>query len=70
MTQEEVADLMDTHKPVISRLEAGNPNIKHFTSLLTIAKFVSAVGYELKLTLIPLKNLPKKKSVKHRRITK
>ncbi len=60
MTQDEVAELMHTHKPAVSRLESGHGDIKHFPSLLTIAKFASAVGYELKLGLVPMK--PRKKS--------
>ena len=58
MTQDEVAELMHTHKPAISRLESGDTDIKHFPSLLTIAKFASAVGYELKLGLVPIKSKP------------
>src|SRR3989338_3136532 len=61
MTQEDVAEIMRTHKPVISRLESGDDDIQHFPSLLTIAKFASAVGYELKFALIPMKKVRSKK---------
>lgn len=67
MTQDEVAELLHTHKPAISRLESGSNDIKHFPSLLTIAKFASALGYELKLGLIPIKSFkisPVQKRVK------
>lgn len=62
MTQEEVAELMHTHKPAISRLESGHSDARSFPSLLTIAKFASAIGYELKLELTPIKQTRKKQS--------
>jgi transcriptional regulator with XRE-family HTH domain len=61
MTQEDVAKIMHTHKPAISRLEAGNEDIKNFPSLLTLVKFSSAIGYELKVALIPIKRSGKQK---------
>ena len=61
MTQDDVAEIMHTHKPVISRLESGDDDVQHFPSLLTIAKFASAVGYELKFALIPMKKVRLKK---------
>lgn len=54
MTQEEVANILHTHKPAISRLEKGHENIKSFPSLLTLVKFASAIGCELKIGLIPI----------------
>lgn len=69
MTQEEVAGLMHTHKPVISRLESGNSDVKHSPSLMTIAKFASAVGYEVKFSLVPTKEKIKSDS-KNRRTGK
>jgi transcriptional regulator with XRE-family HTH domain len=59
MTQENVAEIMQTKKPAISRLESGKENVKNFPSLLTIIKFASAIGYELKIGLIPIKNIKK-----------
>lgn len=59
MTQDDVAEIMHTKKPAISRLETGSEDIKNFPSLLTLVKFASAVGYELKIGLIPIKNLKK-----------
>jgi len=64
MTQDDVAEIMHTHKPVISRLESGDEDVQHFPSLLTIAKFASAVGYEIKLALIPMKKIRLKKDRK------
>lgn len=55
MTQEDVAAIMHTKKPAISRLEACDEDVKNFPSLLTIIRFASAVGYELKLGLVPIK---------------
>lgn len=54
MTQDDVAEIMDTKKPAISRLESSD-DIRNFPSLLTLVKFASATGYELKLALIPIK---------------
>jgi len=45
MTQEDVATLLHTKKPAISRLEKGHENIKSLPSLLTLVKFASAIGY-------------------------
>ena len=54
MTQEEVAMLLHTKTPAISRLEKGHESIKS-PSLLTLVKFASAIGYELKINLEPIK---------------
>jgi len=56
MTQDDVAEIMHTKKPAISRLE-GDTDVKHFPSLLTMVKFASAVGYEFKIGLVPIKNI-------------
>jgi len=53
LTQEQVAERMDTHKPVISRLESVNANIKHLPSLLTLIKYADAIGYRLNISFIP-----------------
>lgn len=55
MTQDDVAEIMHTKKPAISRLEACNEDVKNFPSLLTLIKFASAIGYELKIDLAPIK---------------
>lgn len=54
MTQEDVATLLHTKKPAISRLEKGHESSKSFPSLLTLVKFASAIGYELKINLKPI----------------
>ncbi len=61
MTQQDVAKLLHTQKPAISRLEAGNSDIRHFPSLLTIAKFATALGYHLTIGLVPMRNIRKKR---------
>lgn len=55
MTQSNVAKIMRTRKPAISRLEATKEDIKNFPSLLTLVKFTSAIGYEIKINLRPIK---------------
>lgn len=64
MTQDDVAKIMHTKKPAISRLESGDENIKNFPSLLTLVKISSALGYELKIGLIPIKKLISKVKIK------
>jgi predicted XRE-type DNA-binding protein len=60
MTQEDVASILHTKKPAISRLETCHDNIKSFPSLLTLVKFASAIGYELKIGLVPIKKVGRK----------
>ena len=55
MTQEEMAEIMHTKKPAISRLESDSADTKHSPSLLTLAKCATALGYEIKVNLVPLK---------------
>ena len=57
MTQEEVATILHTQKPAISRLEKCHESTKNFPSLLTLVKFASAIGYELKINLEPIRGL-------------
>ncbi len=59
MTQEDVASILHTHKPAISRLETCHENVKSFPSLLTLVKFASAIGYELKIGLVPITKFAK-----------
>lgn len=59
MTQDEVAVILHTKKPAISRLENCHENVKSFPSLLTLVKFASAIGYELKIGLVPLRESSK-----------
>jgi transcriptional regulator with XRE-family HTH domain len=64
MTQDHVAEIMRTKKPAISRLEACSDDVKNFPSLLTLIKFASAIGYELKVILVPIKNIKPLKQTK------
>jgi transcriptional regulator with XRE-family HTH domain len=63
LTQEEVAEKMDTHKPVISRLESVSANAKHLPSLLTLIKYADAVGCQLKISFVSGKRTTKRRSV-------
>ncbi len=62
MTQDDVAEIMHTKKPSISRIESVDVNNKHFPSLLTLAKFAAAIGCELKINLAPIKKSRKSDS--------
>src|SRR4051812_5231289 len=53
LTQEEVAKKMETHKPVISRLESVSTSTKHLPSILTLIKYAEAVGYRIKISFVP-----------------
>ncbi len=66
MTQDDVAEIMHTRKPAISRLEASSDDVRNFPSLLTLIRFASAIGYELKVGLIPIKNGRTTKLESHR----
>jgi DNA-binding XRE family transcriptional regulator len=52
MTQDAVAERMGTTKSAISRLESAG---KHAPSLETLKRYAEAVGCELKVRLVPLK---------------
>lgn len=56
MTQDDVAEIMHTKKPAVSRLESASEDVRNFPSLLTLVKFASAIGYELKFDLAPIKS--------------
>ena len=53
MTQEEVAEKMDTKKTVIARLEAAGGKNKHSPSLITLIKFADALGCDVKIDITP-----------------
>jgi hypothetical protein len=42
-----------------------NEDAKSFPSLLTLIKFASAIGYELKIDLAPIKSVKKSKLKNH-----
>ncbi len=54
-TQEEIAQLMHTTKSVVSRLENGGGKNRHSPSLDTIRRYAEALGYDLKIQLVPHK---------------
>lgn len=54
MTQQQVARKCGTQKENISRIESIEHGLKHFPSLLTISKYAAAIGYEIKINLIPI----------------
>jgi DNA-binding XRE family transcriptional regulator len=56
LTQEDVAKKMNTHKPVISRLESNDANTHHSPSLLTLVKYAIAINCQLKISVAPLKS--------------
>lgn len=62
LTQENVADRMDTQKSVIARLEAAGGEGKHSPSVTTLFKYALAVGCDLKIRLAPRKAV----SARHR----
>lgn len=55
LSQEAVAEKMHTQKTAIARLEAAGGREKHSPSLKTIFKYASAVGFDLRIKLIPKK---------------
>lgn len=55
MSQNEVAAIMHTKPPAISRLESIEEDAKHSPSIFTLAKFAAAIGYKIKIDLLPLK---------------
>ena len=52
-TQDEVAEIMHTSKSTVSRLENGGGKSKHSPSMDTLRRYASALGYELKIQLVP-----------------
>jgi len=50
LTQEEVAEKMNTKAPAIARLESGK---KYSPSIETLRKYASAVGCRLEVRLVP-----------------
>ena len=54
MTQEDVAEQMHTKKTTISRLESTR-DAKHSPSISTLCRYAMALGYTLKISLVPVK---------------
>ncbi|PLW83229.1 transcriptional regulator [Kineobactrum sediminis] len=70
LTQEEVADRLNTKKSNISRLESVSSSIS--PKLSTIADYAEAMGYEVKIDFVPLHSQKNNKDLqgtgeKHRR---
>jgi DNA-binding XRE family transcriptional regulator len=55
MTQDKVAEQMETLKPVVARLEAAGGRGKHSPSIKTLVKYANAVGFDLRVKLVPKK---------------
>lgn len=56
LTQEDVAELLHTKKPAISRLEATSSKANlPSPSLSTLCRYAVALGYTLKISLVPIK---------------
>lgn len=55
LTQEKVAEKMETQKPVVARIEAAGGKGKHSPSIRTLVKYASAIGFILQIRLIPQK---------------
>lgn len=60
LTQEEVAELMDTTKSAVSRLESART--KHSPSIATLQKYAHALGYKLSIHFEPENHNHKKKA--------
>ncbi len=61
LTQEEIAELLNTKKSNISRLESVNSAIS--PKLSTIADYAEAIGYEMKIDFVPLHTRKHSKSL-------
>ncbi len=51
LTQNEIAKRMKTSRPVIARIESGGQ--KHSPSIRTLQKYATAIGFRLKIDLVP-----------------
>ena len=51
LTQEAVAERMETKKSVIARLEAAGGKGKHSPSFSTIIRYAEAIGFHVKISL-------------------
>ena len=55
LTQADVAELMGTHAPAITRLESALSSGKHSPSIDTLKRYAHAVGCELSIRMRPRK---------------
>jgi transcriptional regulator with XRE-family HTH domain len=54
MTQEDVAQAMNTKAPAVARIESGGGSKRHSPSVETLRKYAKAVGCHLKINLEPI----------------
>jgi transcriptional regulator with XRE-family HTH domain len=57
LSQAEIADRMGTKAPAITRLESSLSNGKHSPSVATLRRYAHAVGCELQMKLIKIKDV-------------
>ncbi|EKE01301.1 MAG: DNA-binding protein [uncultured bacterium] len=55
LSQSDVANQMQTHKPAIARLEAAGGKGKHSPTIKTLSKFATAIGFDLRVKLVQKK---------------
>lgn len=60
LSQEVIAQRMQTTRTAVSRFEACGLNQRHSSSIQTLLKYVHALGYTLKFKLLPAKTSAKK----------
>lgn len=53
LTQETVAERMETKKSVIARLEACGGRSRHSPSVMTLIRYANAIGFDLNINLKP-----------------
>ncbi|MGP3398285.1 helix-turn-helix domain-containing protein [Coxiella burnetii] len=55
LTQETVAERVETQKPVVARIEAAGGKGRHSPSLKTLVKYANAIGCHLQIKLVSSK---------------
>jgi transcriptional regulator with XRE-family HTH domain len=55
LSQEDVAERMHATRSAVSRLESSGTG-RHSPSLETLLKYAQALGYSIKINLVPAKN--------------
>lgn len=56
LSQAEIAQRMGTKAPAVARLESSLGNGNHSPSVATLRRYAHAVGYELEVNLVKLKD--------------
>lgn len=57
LTQEQVAEKMNTKVPAVARLEASGGSKNHSPSLNTLRKYANAIGYRLVVKFVKKSNV-------------